>query len=105
MPATKQQTRGAKAGGRISVSFKPEGPGEIGPVIVIEHDAYDEDPEIVKSRKAGGFGLPFGYKPQGMNDLGWKSRREALAIAGPAHGLLMRATLADRLVGRRGALS
>lgn len=75
---------------RISVSFKSEdtGPNEepIGPVIVIDHAVYDKDPEIVRRRETGGFGIPFGYEPQGRTDLGWKSRREALAIAA-SHGV------------------
>jgi hypothetical protein len=46
------------------------------------------DPEIVKSSREGGFGIPFGYKPNGMTDLGWRTRREALAIAAE-HGVTL----------------
>jgi hypothetical protein len=48
---------------------------------VIDHDIYDTDPEIVKRRREGAFGMPFGYKPNGVTELGWRTRREALAIA------------------------
>ncbi len=76
----------------ITVSFKPEDWDDedraIGPVVVIDHDLYDTDPEIVKSRGEGGFGIPFGYKPNGMTELGWRTRREALAIAGK-HGVTL----------------
>jgi hypothetical protein len=70
---------------RMTVSFKPEDwdddGREIGPVVVIDHDLYDTDPEVVSSRRQGGFGIPFGYKPNGQTELGWRTRREARAIA------------------------
>ncbi len=76
----------------ITVSFKTEDWDDensaIGPVVVIDHDLYDKDPEIVKSRRGGGFGIRFGYKPSGMTDLGWRTRREALAVAAE-HGVTL----------------
>ena len=69
----------------ITVSFKAEDYDDedrpIGPVVVIDHDLYDTDPEIVKRRREGGFGMPFGYTPNGMTELGWRTRRQGLAIA------------------------
>jgi hypothetical protein len=56
----------------------------IGPVVVIDHDCYDKDPEVVKGGESGF--IPFGYKPDGMTELGWKTRREALTIAAE-HGV------------------
>ncbi len=42
----------------ITVSFKTEHYDDedrpIGPVVVIDHDLYDTDPEIVKRRREGG---------------------------------------------------
>jgi hypothetical protein len=76
----------------ITVSHKTEDwddeGREIGPVVVIDHDLYDKDPEIVKSCREGGFGIPFGYKPNGMTELGWRTRREALAVAAE-HGVTL----------------
>jgi len=69
----------------VSVSFKQEDFSErdepIGPVVVIDHDRYDKDPEIVKGGESGS--IPFG---DGMTELGWKTRREALTIAAE-HGV------------------
>jgi hypothetical protein len=49
----------------------------VGPVTVIDHDEYDQDPEIAE----GGIGIPFGYKPRGVTDLGWQTRSAARQIA------------------------
>jgi hypothetical protein len=69
----------------ITASFKDEAEEDdgraIGPVIVTDHEVYDKDPEIVNRREGRQSGVPFGYKPQGVTDLGWKTRREALAVA------------------------
>ena len=51
----------------------------IGPVVVIR--AEGEDAEAAAA--AGG---PFRYRPEQAEDLGWKSYREAVAIAGE-HGV------------------
>jgi hypothetical protein len=69
----------------VTVSFKDEA-GELGPVVVIDHDVYDKDPVIAKARAEGHLGRPFGYKPQGMTELGWLTRRDALAVAAE-HGV------------------
>jgi hypothetical protein len=76
----------------ITVSFKAEDYDDedrpIGPVVVIDHDIYDTDPEIVKLRREGAFGVPLGYKPNGLTELDWRTRREALAIAAE-HGVTL----------------
>ncbi len=65
------------------VTFKDEdcdGDGApIGPVVVIR--AEGEDAEA-----AAAAGVPFRYEPEHAQDLGWKSYREARAIAGE-HGV------------------
>ena len=71
----------------LTVSFKDEG-GECGPVVLIDHDVYDKDPVIAKARAEGSPGRPFGYKPDGMTELGWLSRRDALAVAAE-HGVML----------------
>ena len=65
----------------VTVSFKDED-GELGPVVVIDHDIYDKDPVISKNNADGSVGVPFGYKPQGLTELGWLTRRRALAEHG-----------------------
>jgi hypothetical protein len=72
----------------LTVSFKEEGE-EYGPVVVIDHDVYDKDPVIAKARAEGNPGKPFGYRPQGMTELGWLSRRDALAVAAE-HGVTLK---------------
>jgi hypothetical protein len=61
------------------VTFKDEGcDGDgvpIGPVVVIR--AEGEDAEA-----AAATGVPFRYQPEQAEDLGWKSCREAVGIAG-----------------------
>lgn len=64
----------------VTVRFKDED-GELGPVVVIDHEVYDKDPVVAERRAEGSVGGPFGYKPQGMTELGWLTRREALAVA------------------------
>lgn len=65
------------------VTFKDEGcDGDgvpIGPVVVIR--AEGEDAEAATAA-----GVPFRYEPEQAEDLGWKSYREAVAIAGE-HGV------------------
>jgi hypothetical protein len=68
----------------IRVTFKHEGEegGQIiGPVLVIDQEKYDNDPEVRAARERGSFGIPFGHKPEGMTELGWmtlaQARREA----------------------------
>jgi hypothetical protein len=51
---------------------------------VIDHEVYDKDPVVAEGR----VGVPFGYKPQGMTDLVWLTRREALAVAAE-HGVTL----------------
>jgi hypothetical protein len=71
----------------IVVTFKcelSEAGVDIGPVVLIDTDLYDNDPEVKKRPKRPGsiqVGLPRGYKPQGRTNLGWKSREEAESIA------------------------
>lgn len=61
------------------VTFKDEGCDgggvPIGPVVVIR--AEGEDAEA-----AAAAGVPFFYQPERAGNLGWKSYREAVAIAG-----------------------
>jgi hypothetical protein len=71
----------------VTVSFKDED-GELGPVVVIEHEVYDEDPIIAKNRAEGRLGVPFGYKAQGLIELGWLTRGQALAVAAK-HGVTL----------------
>jgi hypothetical protein len=65
------------------VTFKDEGCDgggvPIGPVVVIR--AEGEDAEA-----AAAAGVPFRYQPEQAEDLGWKSYREAVAIA-EEHGV------------------
>lgn len=53
----------------------------VGPVTVTDHTLYDADPEIMKAHATGAVGIPFGYEPAGVTDLGWKTRTEAQSIA------------------------
>lgn len=46
---------------------------------MINHKVYDKDPVIAKNKAEGRVGVPFGYKPQGLTELGWLTRRRALA--------------------------
>lgn len=71
----------------ITVSYKDEG-GELGPVVVIDHEIYDQDPVVARRRNEGSVGIPFGYKPQGLTELGWLTRSEALAVAA-SHGVTL----------------
>jgi hypothetical protein len=50
--------------------------GPFGPVVVIRRDS--ESPEAAAAREAG---VPFLYEPGEATDLGWRTRREAAAIA------------------------
>jgi hypothetical protein len=65
------------------VAFKDEdfddNCGPMGPVVVIR--AEGETAEA-----AAAAGVPFAYEPHQASDLGWKTRREALAIAAE-HGV------------------
>lgn len=77
----------------ITVSFKHEGTNEkaglrFGPVVVTDTDAYDADPVVAERRAAGAIGLPFGYKPAGVTNLGWLTEPEAEAIAAE-HGVTL----------------
>jgi hypothetical protein len=69
----------------VVVTFKDEDYdddcGPIGPVVVIRRDL--ESPEAAAAREAG---FPFDYDPGEATDLGWKTRREAAAIAAD-HGV------------------
>lgn len=69
---------------KFKVMFKNELDADdpVGPVTVIDVEKYESDPEVKKST----FGIPYGYKPNGVAELGWKPRSEALAIAA-AHGV------------------
>jgi hypothetical protein len=71
----------------VTVRYKDEG-GELGPVIVIDHEIYDKDPVIAKNKAEDCVGVPFGYKPQGLTELGWLTRRRALAVAAE-HGVTL----------------
>jgi hypothetical protein len=71
----------------VTVRFKDED-GELGPVVVIDHEVYDKDPVIAKLKAEGRVGKPFGYKPEGITDLGWLTRRQALAVAAE-HGVTL----------------
>jgi hypothetical protein len=69
-----------KVSGRVSVSFKSEDEQHgqvVGPVVVYDHEVYDKDPEAAK----GGLGVPFGYTPQGMHQLGWQKLSVARRVA------------------------
>jgi hypothetical protein len=60
--------------GPVTVTFQTEdqaGGQDIGPVTVTDHDAYDRDPVVRDSR--GQVGLPYGYQPAGVHDLGWST--------------------------------
>jgi hypothetical protein len=48
----------------------------IGPVVVIRAEGADAE------AAAAAVGVPFRYRPEQAEDLGWKSYREAVAIAG-----------------------
>ena len=65
------------------VTFKDEdcdGHGvPIGPVLVIRAEGQEAE-------AAAAAGVPFRYQPEQAEDLGWKSYREAQAIAGE-HGV------------------
>jgi hypothetical protein len=69
----------------VIVTFKDEDYGDergaFGPVLVIRRDC--ESPEAAAAHEAG---VPFLYEPGEASDLGWKTRREAAAIAA-AHGV------------------
>lgn len=74
--------------GTVTVSFKNEdqqGSQVVGPVVVRDHEVYDQDPEVVKAREGHHFGLPFGYKPQGEHNLGWQTRAMARRVARHYH--------------------
>lgn len=65
---------------RMKVTFKDEGEDGgrvIGPVKVFDLDLYEKDPEVMKP----GLGVPFGYKPQGVADLGWRTLAYAREVA------------------------
>jgi hypothetical protein len=64
----------------VVVTFKEEDydedVGPFGPVVVIRPVAETQD--AAAAREAG---IPFPYKPGEATNLGWKTRREAAAIA------------------------
>jgi hypothetical protein len=65
------------------VTFKDEGcdeHGPFGPVVVIQAEGADAE------AAAAAGGIPFAYRPEQANDLGWKPHRDADAIAGE-HGV------------------
>jgi hypothetical protein len=69
----------------IVVTFKgedyDEDCGPIGPVVVLRREF--EHPDAAAAREAG---VPFAYEPHEATGLGWKTRREAAAIAAD-HGV------------------
>lgn len=54
---------------------------DLGFVLVTDQTLYGRDPEVIKAQVRGGH-LPLGYRPIGQTAIGWRSREEALAIAG-----------------------
>jgi hypothetical protein len=71
----------------VVVTFKDEDCAaehdQIGPVLLIRRAC--ESPDEAAAREAG---LPFAHEPHEATDLGWKTRREALAIAAN-HGVTL----------------
>ncbi len=71
----------------VVVTFKDEDctaeHAPIGPVLLIRRES--ESPAEAAAREAG---LPFAHEAQEATDLGWKTRREALAIAAN-HGVTL----------------
>jgi hypothetical protein len=68
----------------VVVAFKDEGSDDgrsFGPVVVIR--AQGENAET-----AAAAGVPFAYRPEQANEVGWKSYREAMAIAAQ-HGVTL----------------
>lgn len=73
-----------KVGEHVSVSFKSEDEQRgqaVGPVTVIDHEVYDKDFVVAKSRDDGSMGVPFGYVPQGQHQLGWHPLSMARKVA------------------------
>lgn len=71
----------------VVITFKDEGCDDDGPfglVVVIRRES--ESPEEATAREAG---VPFPCEPHEATDLGWKTRREAAAIAAD-HGVTLR---------------
>ena len=71
----------------VVVTFKDEDcaadHSHIGPVLLIRRES--ESPDEAAAREAG---LPFAHKAHEATGLGWKTRREALAIAAD-HGVTL----------------
>jgi len=76
----------------ISVGFKHFGTdegGDIGDVVVIDHDLFDGDPLVVASTQSSSAGtqvtlIPVGRSveaPSGFTSLGYMHRQEAEAVA------------------------
>jgi hypothetical protein len=66
----------------VVLTFKEEGADDgrpFGPVVVIQ--AQGEDAEA-----AAAAGVPFAYRPEQADEVGWKSYRKALVIA-EEHGV------------------
>ncbi len=74
----------------ISVGFKhfgEESGEEVGDVVVIDHDIFDNDPEVQANTQDGEAGKvillpsPNAPAPNGMKKLGYMTRRAAEAVA------------------------
>jgi hypothetical protein len=78
----------------LSVSFKHFGNErgeEIGEVVILDSEKMDADPVLAASTEEGMGGatitlVPFGHESPGITELGYKTRREAEAIAAK-HGV------------------
>lgn len=78
----------------LSVSFKNFGHErgeEIGEVVIFDSEKMDADPVLAANTEEGVGGatvtlVPFGHESPGITELGYKTRREAEAIA-TEHGV------------------
>ncbi len=78
----------------LSVSYKhfgDEGGEEIGEVVIFDSEKMDADPVLAANTEEGVGGatvtlIPFGHESPGITELGYKTRREAEAIAAQ-HGV------------------
>lgn len=78
----------------LSVSYKHfgrEGAEEIGEVVIFDSEKMDADPVLAANTEEGASGamvtlIPFGHESPGITELGYKTRREAEAIA-KQHGV------------------
>ena len=78
----------------LSVSFKHFGDErgeEIGEVVIFDSEKMDADPVLAAGTEEGVGGatvtlIPFGHESPGITELGYKTRREAEAVAAQ-HGV------------------